>query len=224
MTRVEKMRNLSRNQRTVYYAETSGVIPIYDSEGYDTGEKDVVSSTPVAIRIRVTPPVGDKTIYPFGENAEYDRVMITQDTLPIAENTILWVEQSDPQKPHDYIVVRVAPDINVTQYAIRRVNIAELASRVTTIEDTSEGAVVLSIVNTEGSESVLVANGTLVSGLLGSIEATDGSDQSYEVKDSEDELKGNSEALVTGDVLIVTAEEGIVITQAEYSISVDAGL
>ncbi|MGE4485695.1 MAG: S-layer homology domain-containing protein, partial [Oscillospiraceae bacterium] len=69
--------------------------------------------------------------------------------------------------------------------------------------------------------TLTVANATEVAGLTGAIESTDGSTQTYAVTDSSDVSKTTG-ALVTGDKLVVTAEDGS--TTATYAITVEAAV
>ena len=132
------MRSLEINKQTIWYALYMGKEAVKDEEGNDTGEVKVQYSNPVSVRIRVSPNQGESYAHPFGTLTDYDRTMVTTDKLPIDENSILWVdsipeleadgslklnENGMPITPHDYIVKKVAPDINVTQYAIKKVSI-----------------------------------------------------------------------------------------------------
>lgn len=108
-------------------------------------------------------------------------------------------------------------DLTKVPWAIRYPSM-EL-SDVTTIY-TNKPAVVLVINNTPGSEAVTVSAGTTCAGLLGAIKATDGSVQAYAITDSEAAPKTGTTALVTGDTLTVTAEDGE--TTADYAITVAA--
>lgn len=130
------MRSMEINKTTVFYALYTGKQPILDDEGYETGEYTSGYALPVQIRIRVSPNKGEATNQLFGTTLDYDSIMITTEDLPIDEFSILWIgrepELVDGAYPpdsngnqitgHTHVVVMVAKDINVTQYAIKKVS------------------------------------------------------------------------------------------------------
>ena len=130
------MRSLEINKMTVWYALYSGKVPVLDSEGNETGEYTSGYGLPVKTKIRVSPNKGETNSQFFGASLDYDSTMITNDVLPIDEFSILWVGKNpkltDGTYPlgtngnqitgHTHTVVRVAKDINVAQYAIKKVN------------------------------------------------------------------------------------------------------
>jgi len=91
-------------------------------------------------------------------------------------------------------------------------------SSVTSIADTAadNGAVVMSIDNTAGSLSVTSYSGKTVSQLIGALQATDGSAQTYAITDSSGNTLSGSTSLADSDKLVVKASEG---STATYSIS-----
>lgn len=124
----EIMRGLARNKITLYYALYDDAIPILDENGNDTGQTRAGYLNPVKIRARVTPNKGKADEEAFGITTDYDRVIITTKRLPILENSVAWVdtlpaikEDGSTDTPHDFKVVKIAPDINVFQYAIKKV-------------------------------------------------------------------------------------------------------
>jgi hypothetical protein len=130
------MRSLEINKTTVYYALYLGKQPILDENGDETGEFTKGYALPVKTRIRVSPNKGETNSQYFGAILDYDSTMVTNDILPLDEYSILWIgktpELIDGTYPldtsgnqitgHTHSVVRVAKDINVTQYAIKKVN------------------------------------------------------------------------------------------------------
>lgn len=124
------------NKVPAWYALYNGKQPILDSEGNETGEYTSGYGLPVQIRIRVSPNKGEATNQLFGTLLDYDSTMITTDDLPIDEYSLIWINKTpeliDGDYPldsegnqitgHTHKVVRVANDINVTQYAIKKVN------------------------------------------------------------------------------------------------------
>lgn len=130
------MRSLEINKQTIWYALYLGKVAVKDEDGYDTGEVKIGYANPVKARLRVSPNKGESSVQQFGLSLDYDRTMVTTDKLPIDEHSILWVDSTPeletdgtlklkpdgtPVTPHEYVVKKVAPDINVTQYAIMKV-------------------------------------------------------------------------------------------------------
>lgn len=130
------MRSLEINKVKVFYALYLGKEDILDEDGNSAGETRNAYALPVQIRIRVSPNKGEATNQFFGTSLDYDSTMITTDTLPLDEFSIVWIgkipELTDGAYPidldgslltgHTHKVVRVAKDINVTQYAIKKIN------------------------------------------------------------------------------------------------------
>jgi hypothetical protein len=124
----EIMRSLERNKKTLYYALYDEEIPVKDECGNETGETTAGYHNPVKIRARITPNKGNASEEAFGITTDYDRVIISTKKLPLTETSIAWVdtmpviEQDGSTKtPHDFKVVKIAPDINVHQYAIKKI-------------------------------------------------------------------------------------------------------
>ena len=130
------MRSLERNKVPVWYALYTGKEEILDEEGNKTGEYRNSYAPPIQIRIRVSPNKGEAQSEAFGMSLDYDCTMITTDALPIDEFSILWIgkepilengaypldSNGNQITGHTHVVVRVAKDINVTQYAIKKVS------------------------------------------------------------------------------------------------------
>lgn len=130
------MRSLDRNKVDVWYALYLGKEDILDENDNSTGETRNSYGVPVLTSIRVSPNKGEAQSEAFGLNLDYDSTMITTDNLPIDEFSILWIQKTpelvsgeypidaDTENlitAHTHVVVRVAKDINVTQYAIKKV-------------------------------------------------------------------------------------------------------
>ena len=122
------MRSLERNKIPFYYALYDAKIPVLDDLGNDTGQTTTGYGNPVKTHQRVSPNKGEANTEAFGLTADYDRVIITTDTLPLEETSVLWIEvvpvikeDGSTDTPHDFKVVKPAPDLNVKQYAIKKV-------------------------------------------------------------------------------------------------------
>lgn len=117
------MRSLKRNKIKIFYALFKEVEEIVDEDGYATGEYTKTYEEPVELWINVSASRGASATREFGEVENYDRTMVTTEKLPIDEKTILWVDETDTNKPYDYEVVKKAPSLNEVQYAIRKVKV-----------------------------------------------------------------------------------------------------
>lgn len=117
------MRSLKRNRITIHYSNYLGQQPIYDEEGYRTGEYAPSYTDPVPYKISVSPALGEADLVTFGSNENYDRRMSTCDLdCEINEYSLIWVD-SKPPEPHDYLVYRRADSINGITFAIKRVEV-----------------------------------------------------------------------------------------------------
>src|SRR5690554_6246287 len=117
---MKKMRSLKRNQSLVYYAEYGGKVPIYDENGFPTGDEEVIYSDPKPLWVHVTAAQGNAYSSIFGTAVDYTKKLgPVEEDLDIDENTILWVDTSDTTADYDYIVTRVAKGLNATHYAIK---------------------------------------------------------------------------------------------------------
>lgn len=119
------MRTLERNKQVIYYALYEDKKPVLDEYGNETGEYEILYSSPTALRINVSAAAGESYTRQFGDMESYDKIMITDDMdCPIEESSILWIDNLDTEEPHDYIVRKVAKGLNSIMYAVRKVNIS----------------------------------------------------------------------------------------------------
>lgn len=119
------MRTLERNKQTIYYALYEDKKPLLDEYDNETGEYEILYSSPTALRINVSAAAGESYTRQFGDTESYDKIMITDDMdCPIEESSILWIDNLDTEEPHDYIVRKVAKGLNSIMYAVRKVNIS----------------------------------------------------------------------------------------------------
>ena len=118
------MRLLDRNKRTIKYAlcQSGDSVMLKDDNGDYTGERGLAYATPVEIRCRVSSASGSSLIDQFGVNVDYDRTIQIEGTgLGITETAVLWIDETDIEKPHDYIITRVAESLNHTTLAVKKV-------------------------------------------------------------------------------------------------------
>ena len=124
------MRCLTRNKSKFYYASYVGETEIVDEYGNATGEYAVSYGNPIALSGNVSAAQGEMQSRQFGESESYDKVIVLDDTAPIDEHSILWVdtlpylnEDGTTDTPHDYIVKKVARSLNGVSIAIRKVKV-----------------------------------------------------------------------------------------------------
>ena len=120
------MRMLERNKQDIYYALFDRKEAMKDEYGNETGEYEIFYTEPVLIRIDVSAARGESSTRHFGDTEQYDKVMITGDmNCPISESSILWVDTLNTERPHDYIVKKVAKSLNSISFAISKVTVSE---------------------------------------------------------------------------------------------------
>ena len=119
------MRTLVRNRQPFWYALYEGKEEVRDEHGFLTGENAVKYSDPMLYtKANISSASGYSNTMQFGILADYDKVIVTGDmTCPIDENSILWIDETDTSKPHDYIVKRVRRSINGLSYEVAKVKV-----------------------------------------------------------------------------------------------------
>lgn len=126
------MRTLNRNQIRIFYANYRTKTPLKDEYGNLTGEYDIVYDNPVEIKANVSAARGESTTRQFGDDVNYDRIIVIDDPkFPILESSILWIdtppeiaEDGSTDTPHDYIVKQVATSLNSVSIAVSKVNVS----------------------------------------------------------------------------------------------------
>lgn len=120
------MRDLKINQQEVFYKLYFSEAEIMDEYGNSTGEYEPVYGELNSAMLCVSPNKGTYNVEQFGGLEDYDRTMTTADTsIPIAEDSILWLDGADTGEAHNYIVKRRAPWKNSILFAVKRVNVAD---------------------------------------------------------------------------------------------------
>ena len=125
------MRMLARNKIRIFYANYREKVPLKDEYGNKTGEYDIIYDDPVEIKANVSAARGEATTRQFGEDENYDRVIVLDDPkFPITATSILWIdtlpeiaEDGSTKTPHDYIVKQVAASLNSVSIAVSKVNV-----------------------------------------------------------------------------------------------------
>ena len=119
------MRDLKRNQRSLWYAIPEGSTPILDDYGNDTLEVETVFSSPLHLQANVSANVGTESIQVFGTQTEYNRtVSLVGDECPLVEGCRVWfrVEPNEQGTNYNYTVARVADSKNGYLIALREVS------------------------------------------------------------------------------------------------------
>lgn len=129
------MRNLIRNNRTMWYATFSNVVKPVDENGDYTGDDVPEYVEPVMFKANLSATrgtqgftgTGASTDY-FGADVDYSLIISTaQMDLPIDEHTLIWTEEPvhdpvtglvDPNTAQ-YVVTAVAHGIYHMKYAIK---------------------------------------------------------------------------------------------------------
>ena len=124
------MRTLRRNKQTVFYALYLGVEDVTEGE-YKTGEKAVLYSSPVRVKMNVSAARGNAEVEQFGIQDTYSKTIITDDmNCPITTDSILWIGIAPDANgeigavKHNYKVVRVARSLNSITYAVEEVKVS----------------------------------------------------------------------------------------------------
>lgn len=112
------MRNLKKNQRTLYYASFIDVNPIKDEWGNDTLEVESIYGEPTSLKINYSPNVGEIDTQIFGNVTSYSRVLsFTGATCPLKEKDRLWINK-EVTEDANYEVLKVADGLNSFLIAI----------------------------------------------------------------------------------------------------------
>ena len=147
-----ELRLLKRNKRTIYYCLLSDVVPVADSEGYESGEQELIYAEAVAIEANVSAATGQSQIEQFGSFINYDKVIMSDDLeLPIDENTVWFIDKEPEYREvvvgtekvidektgqevdkdiivkvpiYDYVVKRIAKSLNGLSIAISKVKVS----------------------------------------------------------------------------------------------------
>lgn len=117
------MKLLKRNLQTVSYRLCEGEKDVVDSEGYETGEKEVSYSEVKTMKANVSEATGSVSHEQFGLLTDYDKVLVTDDTtLGVKEDTVFYLDGIDPQtEKYNYVVTKVSKSLNVLSIALKKV-------------------------------------------------------------------------------------------------------
>lgn len=124
-----EIRDLKANQRDFYYQLYLGEQPVYDEDGYDTGEPVISYSKPIKVSAMISENTSDVQDMPFGRDCIYDKMISTVQDLQMDEHSRLFVdvipvieEDGTTYTKPDYEVIRVAKGLYQNVWAIKKVD------------------------------------------------------------------------------------------------------
>lgn len=107
----------------IWCARYKGKEEILD-EGRVTGQYVAVYSEPEELKANVSPARGRLETRQFGDELDYDRVIVLGDpNFDADEYTRWWIDKDPAHSPHDFVTAAVARSLNHVSYAIRRVSV-----------------------------------------------------------------------------------------------------
>ena len=129
------MRDLLRNQRTIYYALRTGELENTDDNGNLTGESTPIYGEKTMLRCHVSASVGNDTVSEFGSFTNYSRTLtVSNINCPIDEDTVIWFGVTpDNDTPPNYIVTKRADSKNGILYALLEVEASHGSGNVAVI-------------------------------------------------------------------------------------------
>ena len=120
------MQNLARNMSTVWYKVYTGQQEIVDADGNKTGSFQDTYGPLQSAQLMVSPNKGDAALELFGTLLDYDRSLVSADiSLPIDEQTILWLDGAPTTGPYTHYVKRRAPWKNSVVFAAKQVEVSQ---------------------------------------------------------------------------------------------------
>lgn len=124
------MKSLKREKQEFYYSLFKEKIPIFDIEGYETGDYETGYTAPVSFSANISAGKGSSQEEVFGKELDFTRTISTTDmTCPINEHSLIWIETAPVLKPDgtadpnsaDYTVATLpARSLNSIMIAIKR--------------------------------------------------------------------------------------------------------
>ncbi len=118
------MRLLKRNTQTVQYRNWLTNQPVFDEDGYQTGEYESSYSDPIELICNISPANGSTQREIFGNISTYHKILVTDKIdCDIDEQTIFYIEKKyeNEMVRNDYVVAGIAKSLNVLSIALRKV-------------------------------------------------------------------------------------------------------
>ena len=108
----EAMKPCKKNLRTMYYAQYSDEIPVYDDKGNPTFETKPGYLSPVKFRGNLSAGNSMADEQPFGVDVSYDRIILVYDECEINVHSLIWVDEEP------VILVGGIPDPKSADYEV----------------------------------------------------------------------------------------------------------
>lgn len=109
------MRLLDKNCIDIWIVNAVESVPILNSDGYATGEEEVVYGSPVKLRVSDYPASGKVIDATFGSFAELDRVVLAENGALGVGSLVFTKEPVTPYSDnYDYTVSKILPSMNHT--------------------------------------------------------------------------------------------------------------
>lgn len=123
------MRNAKINQKGLFVSNFKGTIPIVDEDGNETGEKQIVYSSPNFFEANISGARGSANSEVFGVDISYDKSISMSvslfEKLEIDENSVFFIDKKpdyDEDEPlYDYVVSKIAETLNEVVIAVSKV-------------------------------------------------------------------------------------------------------
>lgn len=114
-----------RNTKTMYYALYSDKVPLLDEDGYETGDYTVGYDTPIELNANIVSKTSTVAKEYFGDQLEYNKVILVDINNPIVEDTAIWIDTDSPIEntslKHNYQVVGISDSLNYKAIAVKKV-------------------------------------------------------------------------------------------------------
>lgn len=114
-----------RNTKTMYYALYSDKVPLLDEDGYETGDYTVGYDAPIELNANIVSKTSTVAKEYFGDQLEYNKVILVDIDNPIVEDTAIWIDTDSPIEntslKHNYQVVGISDSLNYKAIAVKKV-------------------------------------------------------------------------------------------------------
>lgn len=114
-----------RNTQTMYYALYSDKTPVYDEDGYETGDYTVGYDTPIELNANIVSKNSAIAMEYFGTDLEYNKVILVDNSCEIEETTAIWIGTDSPIEDtsiaHNYKVKAINDSLNYKAIAVKKV-------------------------------------------------------------------------------------------------------
>lgn len=118
---------MKRNLQEIHYCVFASEEPVYDDEGYETGEKILRYEEPQSLMCNVGVASGEMVLALFGTTDPYDKIIMTDKMdIPIDETTALFIDKEpefddDGIPKGDHIIKRCGKTLNHRIFAVKKV-------------------------------------------------------------------------------------------------------